>query len=405
MADPQSTPRQRSAAPVLAAAIGIALAGLIAWIGVRELGRKGRDEPLGLARPSAGLRKRLREGYDPAELRWLPGSLPRFEITEAMARELWPRKYTEKGPDHYDPYTYWMAKPNLESERTLPEHPHGKWFLRTNGIGLRRDGEIRAEQPDVRIAIAGDSHTDGVCDNSDAYAARLEDALGRHWPGKSVEVLNAGRFGFSLYHYLGTLERLVALAPDAFIVTVYGGNDFEELLTLHHLFQRTPRPPGTERYLDEFQEASEMSRPALGQGFASLKYFQLQPGEAEVALDAAEAVLIETQRIARERGIALVVAYLPPLSDLPWKEHRASFESVAEVLELAPRDLKRTDELANALLERLTRAGIAVVDLRPALADDPDSCFWHEDLHLNLEGHRRVAGALEPAVVRALESH
>ena len=79
----------------------------------------------------------------------------------------------------YDPYSYFRHRGNLDVERPWEEHPDGRWMLRTNSLGMRRDSEPAAERPDLRVLVVGDSHTDGVCDNDESYCALLEAALAR----------------------------------------------------------------------------------------------------------------------------------------------------------------------------------------------------------------------------------
>src|SRR5688572_18322640 len=65
----------------------------------------------------------------------------------------------------YDPWSYYAHIPNLDAPVPFPEHPAGAWRLRTNGDGLREDGDIGSDRPSVRVLVCGDSHTDGFCDN------------------------------------------------------------------------------------------------------------------------------------------------------------------------------------------------------------------------------------------------
>ena len=68
----------------------------------------------------------------------------------------------------------------------------------------------------------------GACSTHESFPNRLEARLRVRDAQRSVEVWNAGCSNYSLYNYLGTLERLAHLAPDVFVVVVHGGNDFSE---------------------------------------------------------------------------------------------------------------------------------------------------------------------------------
>jgi hypothetical protein len=108
--------------------------------------------------------------------------------------------------------------------------------------------EVRGlQQPALRILVTGDSHTDGVCNNSESFTNLLEAELSAAHPGEAIEALNAGKGAYSFYNYLGVLERLLPLRPDVFVVAVYGGNDFVESLALRHTFEHGAPPTRASR--------------------------------------------------------------------------------------------------------------------------------------------------------------
>ena len=390
--------RQRLAA----LALGLALAACAGWA-VLHFAR-GEPETLELVPSSEAVQELMRGSGEREWVRLFPDSeLRRFRMTREVAETLWPRRFEWKKRFVFDPATYFWRRPNSSAEITWPEHPDGRYTVRANGIGLRRDSELAAEKVGVRVLVTGDSHVDGYCNNSESFTALLEARL-EEARGAPVEVLNAGVTDFNPYNYLGVLEKHLPLEPDLFVVTVYGGNDFSDVLTLHHLFAGTERPPGIRDYPDEFEDASRISRSALGQGFVALKYFQVQPGQVAVSLAATTAVLGEVRRLCAANGVGLLVVYLPPRSDFEWGSYRREFGRLAEALGLGPEDLGTTDRLADELLVALAGAGIGTVDLRPVFRPDPDHHYWSRDLHLNLAGQQAVAEALFPVVSEALST-
>jgi hypothetical protein len=189
-----------------------------------------------------------------------------------------------------------------------------------------------------------------------------------------------------------------------FVVAVYGGNDFAELLYMHHALQGT-RPKGmTKKAAALRSEAAKMAANVMGQCYSQLHLLAVAPEENhELALSLALNLCGEMQTVCRERGIAMVVCFLPCPCDLP--HHRAQ-EEVARanhVLALTAEQQDGTRRLSAAFVDALAATGIPVVDLRSKFAAEPEAPYWRSDLHLDVTGHRLVAEALAPVVEKALK--
>jgi len=170
----------------------------------------------------------------------------------------------------FDPWAAHRGLPWFELEVPWNEHPRGKWYWTTDGLGLRRDREPSATAPALRVVVTGDSHTDGVCDNADSFCTLAELELASRRPGESIEVINAGRSSSSFANYLGVLERMLALEPDVFVMVVYGGNDFAEALVWERLVQGMPWPERTQAELDRAAAALALHPAAVAQAFGQL---------------------------------------------------------------------------------------------------------------------------------------
>ena len=390
--------------PVPALALGCALAAaLAAVLWPRGGGPPTLDKDHERAEVQAVLSERLREPpaapgeeLDPADPRARPHHVPREAAKRLFLRY-------SRGQE-YDPWSIWRHRPDLEHEFEWPEHPRGSWVYRTNGIGLREDQEVLEEQPDLRVLVTGDSHTEGFCDNRDTYPNLLERGLRRVHPQRTIEVLNAGDGGYSFHNHLGVLERFHSLSPDLFVVTVYGGNDFQELLLPYWYLNRVPRPEDTEDYLRDRQAAIRISRAACVQVFHSVLRFRHYPASAELALRVAEELMLEIQGRCEELGIRLLCVYLPPPSDVDWQSRAALYDRFVGELGLDPAELGIFDRLADGLLGTLEERGVATLDLRQHLVDGRGPYFWSEDHHLNLAGHSYLARALMPLVEPLLGS-
>ena len=325
-------------------------------------------------------------------------TLVRRELTIDELKLLYPNRELR---NEYDRQAHYHYQGGLNIRTPFPEYPDGGFDMRTNALGLRENSEVLSQQPDLRVLVTGDSHSDGVCDAEETYTNVLERALAAVRPGKTIEALNASAGGYSFYNYLGVLERNLPLAPDVFVVGVYGGNDFEEMLTLHHYFQGTARPPGAGVYTKQIEDAVKVCQPALAQAFNSLKYFAHNPGEIEVALQGARDISTEIVITCLRHGIHPIFVYIPPMHSVEFEQHRKTFEDLARALELEPRDLQITDRMADSYLAYLRSIRVDVLDLRPEFAASKTELYWQQDHHINLKAHQLIGEALLPLVEAA----
>jgi hypothetical protein len=308
----------------------------------------------------------------------------------------------------FDPLCGDAWQPNVNSTIPFPDYPGGAFAVRTNSLGMRRDSEPAKVRPAVRVLIAGDSHTDGVCSNAETYSGLLEQRLreraaeeakarGEQFDPASIEVLNTGKGSYSFYNYLGVLERFVDLEPHVFIVGVYGGNDFEEALSVWHFyFNEGKRPPGMSVYADQVKAAGAINVGALAQGLTSVRYFATYPDQLGIATRATNEVLENMQALCRERGIRLIVVYIPSRMEVAPDDASLQLDKLLGVLGLSRADMQSTTRLADAMLAHLAERGIESVDLRGPFAASKEPLYWKLDCHLGLAGHRLIAQELTP---------
>src|SRR5215208_6568936 len=132
------------------------------------------------------------------------------------------------------PIVGYEHEPYADAFVTNPEHPEGGFRYRTNGLGLRRDGEVAIPKPAgvFRVLVLGDSQTAGFVNNDEHYPHRLEQLLRARPGGDRIEVLNAGISGYAPHQsYLWWRERGATLEPDLVVLSVYVGNDVEEMMS------------------------------------------------------------------------------------------------------------------------------------------------------------------------------
>jgi hypothetical protein len=401
--------RRPALAPrLIALTLGLALALLVAWrawprdapITLRRL-RPKPDDSLGLPVGPALLPLRPRSfeasAFDAGPKRYPPSTLrrPQFTPEELQAMIAGDRR------NEVDEQSFYRKIPRLVWTADWPEHPAGHWTMRTNLDGFRNDRELCLE-PDLRVIVLGDSHADGVCENGETFCALSERELRRQRPEQELELLNAAVGGYNLYHYWGAIERLQVYQPDAFVVAVYGGNDFLDSLAMYHRLQGTPMPPSFERYGKQIDRAGKLHLPFLAQAGLSLKFFATYPEQMELAAQAARELLTEMWAVSARAGAKLVLVYLPSLPDVQAARGGEELEQAFAALELDPRQRDSTDRLADALLDWARESGVTALDLRPDFRSADALLYWRSDHHVNLEGHARIAARLAPLLAEQL---
>lgn len=314
-------------------------------------------------------------------------------LDRTTVEQLWS---TGPGGFEYDPQLYYRRQGGLDYFEAWPEHAGGGFRCRTSPEGWREDWDVMPDHHDLLVVVTGDSHTDGMCENSESFANRLEAALRERHPGRAIEVLNTGLTGYSFYNYLGALQKLLPLHPDAFVVATYGGNDFLDMLKPWHCLHNTAPPPRSPEFWRRLHEAESVSGNAVAQALNQLLYFQSYPDQAELAQQAVECVTREIERICREQGIALWYVYIPPGFSTEG-ELEPTIAEAQRRLQLTNSDLHSYDRLADRLQAQTRTLGIPLVDLRESLRGHVGEYYW-KDLHINVRGHQLIADQLLPLV-------
>jgi lysophospholipase L1-like esterase len=323
----------------------------------------------------------------------------REPITEEIARVFYPMLTRDPARYVFDEQVYVRNRPKFSITREFKEHQLRRWQIEINDLGFRGASDVRSDRPDLRILIAGDSHVEGVVPMHENAAPVLEDLLRDRDPGLDVEALNAALGGYSFYNYLGVIEKHRALRPDVFVVVVYGGNDFGNVLTMTRYFHHMPHQSGKHAVERAVRELPFRTRQGVvPQWLRQVVHYSLLPEDRRLSLHVGVACLLAAARICESAGIELVCVYLPAAMDVqPWIEP----VDVAEMVRgfgIEGRDFAVPDELARKFLSEIGTRGVRTIDLRADFASAEDLLYWRTDHHLNTRGHRRLAEALVPVI-------
>jgi hypothetical protein len=141
------------------------------------------------------------------------------------------------------PPTYNYGDPDVG---WAPAHPTGSAYfdrcrdlatgasvsVRRNEAGIRTDlsvAQLQADDVGYKIAVTGDSQTDLCAPNAETHPGILQHELNLQGFKAAVLVYGAGRYS-PLQDYLVYKTRLKEYAPAAFVLNLYTGNDFNDML-------------------------------------------------------------------------------------------------------------------------------------------------------------------------------
>lgn len=297
-------------------------------------------------------------------------------------------------PDHrpYDPWVYFRDVPHRSDVRPWPEHPDGSITIRTNSLGLR-DDELGAPA-DLEMFVVGDSNTAGICNEDESYSNRLEALLAAEHPQQSVSVVNLGVGGYGFYNYLGAVEEYARRAPAAFVVTIFGGNDFSGILPLNRIFEHGPTHAWTGDLGKRRKQALERDDLLMTHCYNSALLFHAYPQRVELVVRLAVGLVGEMREVCDAHGVQLVILYLPEPCAFDWDPPVEGAAEIREILQLDPDDCRSSSRIADAFLRAVAGRGVPVVDMRPVFEALPAPPYWRRDLHMNLDAHELTARAL-----------
>ncbi len=295
-------------------------------------------------------------------------------------------------PDYYifDPLAGHLHKSNARREYVWPEHKDGKIILTTNNLGFRSDVATTIDkQGRIRILVTGDSHIDGVINNSESCCTILQDMLNQAADGQLYEVINSGTGYYFSRNYLGIIQKYLYLAPDVYIVILYGGNEF--IKTCNLIGCRKSANPG---YYAKLREVRSFNPGGVAQGLNQIYYFKNVPESMKLSIKSATDDLYAIKQICELNNITLIVLLLPSKIEIEWSTDELRLNKSKELLGLTDADLQINLQLLGKIAVWLNNQRINYLNLFDYMKGKDHKLFWNRDYHLNDYGHQVIAETL-----------
>ncbi len=229
---------------------------------------------------------------------------------------------TEGLPIARDPDLLWRNA--RHTTRTLPLsvqslHRRESWTVSLDSYGFRGperlDGD-RSEEARYRVLCIGDSVTFGYdVEQGDTYPSRLEALLRGRYPGRPIEVINAGVPGWSWVQGLRFLQREGLTLRPNLVVAAHGADDrvpsahvtdSERIwLLTSPLFRLAYTGPGLFRHSAAYRLALGAAAPDASPGCVA----QMRSGGScrRVSPDEVEETIRAMRRLTEEAGADLVI--------------------------------------------------------------------------------------------------
>ncbi|MBU0755952.1 MAG: hypothetical protein KJ645_12485 [Planctomycetes bacterium] len=177
--------------------------------------------------------------------------------------------------------------------------------------------------------------------------------------------------GACLYNHLGVIEKYGEINPDFFIMAVYGGNDFSNMLPFLQYFHHLAMPNLSIEKTLKRQKAARDYRDLYAQEFDQVEVFKTQPLKRILALKAAKAITLEVAKQCRERGIRLMVVYIPGFYQSQPRFIEEEVKPICEILDIEPSDIRINDEIARHYLASIGTDVDSIIDMRKVYTESP----------------------------------
>ncbi|MEO1715321.1 MAG: hypothetical protein AAFU60_18490, partial [Bacteroidota bacterium] len=300
---------------------------------------------------------------------------------EAMVFRAFPKTLEQSPYYQLDSLAGHVHAPNTTQTIYWPEHDSDSMTMSTNNLGFKEDSPSYPKDSSFLILVTGDSHTDGVVNNSESFPNLLEQQI------EGFTAHNGGTGFYTFQNYAGFYDKYRSLHPDVFLITVYTGNDFIET----YLYNKENRNAWTSLQTFWYRIRKKIVKRQTGimssQASAQALFFKLYPKKKAQVLQQATKHLTTIQDACNQDSVKLQLLLLPTQLDVDSKR-RAK-------LNWSEADLNINRQITLDLMEELDTLGIEYIDLLPGFQETPEGLFWKRDQHLSVKGHTRVADLIE----------
>ena len=284
----------------------------------------------------------------------------------------------------WSPYEHWVTRPNLRSR-----------FFRTNALGFRGP-ETTARKPSgrLRIVVLGGSSAWGLGCTADerTVPGRLQTLLREKYPGRDLEVINAGQFGFNSTQELIYYHRLIApMSPDL-VLLLDGYNDvLADTMNstsgwplnaglLQSRYQESFRPQQLGRDLIAFLRQSrflDLTSRKLSELLASTRHSSVTPTVPPTATAASYVRnVVALSRLAAPATVWIALQPVPAYTRKPLAPEEARI--LEEKEKTVQGYTERVATTYRAMEAEMRAAGLHVINLELALGTTPRLMFADE---------------------------
>lgn len=282
---------------------------------------------------------------------------------------------------------------NVSRVMEWPEHPDGVLTMKVNDLGFREDAETRVEKDarTYRILVTGDSHMDGVVNNSESFANRLESSLNTSFDARNFDVINAGVGYYGPHNYAALIKELAYLKPDMYIVVFYTGNDFSDGILTAQMRGQVVIPPRPQGYYQLLHNVTMTIPGPVGQALNQAYFIRTFPSLEAEAVEIAYRELMDVVKFCDANQIELIVMTLPTKCDFPPQSPDLAWIRSCKLLDLPVEEVVINRRMGESFLARLDESGVRTLDPFPKMLASGEQLYWELDYHVNHTGHNMLA--------------
>ncbi len=290
------------------------------------------------------------------------------------------------------------------------------YTLHTNSMGFNSpeiDLSLKKDTGLFRIFITGDAFTmpEGV-EYQRIYPRLLEENLEKHYPDKTIQVINGGVTGYGPNEMWLQLKTYIdTLQPDLVINQLFI-NEFNEInITLEKRrksigFEAPPSKLKIFWYSQLSIRIKQKIRDWINKPDHSRKYskslgylYRKIPGSrfyADTTLQKMDRYLEKINKLTRKHGSDLLVMYVPGQIEVSKPKHIDYYPHHLNIRDTSAFDLRRPNKIMHLLCHK---HNIRFFDTEKVLANHPQQpVYYPRSWHWNREGHQVIANQLSEII-------